>query len=181
MRKRYLQCLLWLMAGLAGMVAVPARAAGELPLLTVQQVEVLGSGVFSAEELHALVRDAEGKRLDLPALQALAQRVTDFYRQHQRNNIYAVIPPQDFQRGVVRLRVVKAASAEALAAVEQVTESQFAVAAEAAANAQASAERGFIKARSPAAAKGETGISAGNNVAEAFRKAGVHTCASRVD
>jgi len=96
------------------------------PGVLVKRIEIAGSKAFSSEELHALVADAEGKTLDFAAIQALAARVTEFYRQHQRLTVHAILPPQDFGDGVVRILMVKATNAKELDANKQVTREQFA-------------------------------------------------------
>nr|WP_239537894.1 ShlB/FhaC/HecB family hemolysin secretion/activation protein [Dyella mobilis] len=58
--------------------------------------------------MHALVADGEGHTLTLTSLQALAERITAYYRRHGYPLDRATIPAQALKDGVVRMRVVEA-------------------------------------------------------------------------
>lgn len=81
------------------------RPAGET--LRVERLRITGATVFPTETLHALVADAEGRRLSLARLAALAQRITDYYRNHGYLISRAYLPAQTITGGVVEIAVLE--------------------------------------------------------------------------
>jgi hemolysin activation/secretion protein len=86
-------------------LTVPAT---ETTPFAVRRIELNGNTIFTTATLHALIADGEGRTLTLAQLQALAQRITDFYRAHGYPLARAVVPAQTLSAGVVRLRVIEA-------------------------------------------------------------------------
>lgn len=74
----------------------------------VKFIRITGNTVFGTAVLHALVQDAEGKRLTLAQLDGLAARITDYYHAHGYPLARAVIPAQTIRLGSVRIEVIEA-------------------------------------------------------------------------
>ncbi|WP_348067561.1 ShlB/FhaC/HecB family hemolysin secretion/activation protein [Polaromonas sp.] len=85
--------------------ASPEQAA---ILVDVTAVKVLGNTLFETATLHALVADAEGKKLTLDQLDQLAARIGKYYHSRGHTFARAVVPAQVIQSGVVRLLVIEA-------------------------------------------------------------------------
>lgn len=85
--------------------ASPENAA--IPV-DVKAIKVLGNTLFDTATLHALVADAEGKRLTLDQLDELAARIGQYYHARGHTFARAVVPAQVIQSGVVRLLVIEA-------------------------------------------------------------------------
>lgn len=76
--------------------------------IPVKRLRITGNTAFSAEVLHALVADQEGKDLTLPQLEELAGRITAHYQGHGFQLTRAVIPAQSITDGVIVIQVVEA-------------------------------------------------------------------------
>jgi len=74
----------------------------------VKVIRIEGNSLFDTAPLHALVADAEGKRLTLPQLDELAARITDYYHRHGYPLARAIIPAQTISDGVLAIRVIEA-------------------------------------------------------------------------
>lgn len=83
-------------------VAPPAPAQ-----VLVERILVEGSTVFSEAELAATVASFEGRSLTLAELQQAADAVTQLYLNAGYLTSEAVVPPQDVEAGLVRLRVIE--------------------------------------------------------------------------
>nr|WP_239537726.1 ShlB/FhaC/HecB family hemolysin secretion/activation protein [Dyella mobilis] len=88
--------------------APPTSHATDNTPFEVRQIVISGNTTFDAQTLHALVADGEGRTQTLATLNALAQRITDYYRAHGYPLSRAVVPAQALNDGVVQLRVVEA-------------------------------------------------------------------------
>ncbi|MBI1845860.1 MAG: ShlB/FhaC/HecB family hemolysin secretion/activation protein [Candidatus Rokubacteria bacterium] len=92
---------------LATAPAAPATAQAPTPFqvaeaqVRVGHLHITGNTAFDMEALHALVREAEGQVLTLPQIEALANRITAFYRQHGFLLARAYIPAQEIRDGGV--------------------------------------------------------------------------------
>ncbi|AIF48209.1 ShlB/FhaC/HecB family hemolysin secretion/activation protein [Dyella japonica] len=86
---------------------VAARATDNTSF-EVRQITIAGNTSFDTQTLHALVADGEGHTQTLATLTALAQRITDYYRNHGYPLSRAVVPAQALNDGVVQLRVIEA-------------------------------------------------------------------------
>jgi hemolysin activation/secretion protein len=80
--------------------------AGEA--FAVTRIEIKGNTRFTAQVLHALIADAEGKRLNLAELSALADRITEYYHSHDYPLARAILPAQTIKDGVVVIQVLEA-------------------------------------------------------------------------
>ncbi|TDV03998.1 ShlB/FhaC/HecB family hemolysin secretion/activation protein [Paraburkholderia caballeronis] len=92
-------------------LTIERPAAGALPPSTafpVEHVEIAGNTSIATPVLHALVADAEGKKLTLPELGDLARRITDYYHAHGFPLARAIVPQQTIQGGTVRIDVIEA-------------------------------------------------------------------------
>lgn len=83
-----------------------SKLPDSLPFL-VNRIEISGQTLLPLQTLHALVADAEGKKLSLSELSLLAQRLTDAYRAQGYPLARAIIPAQTIQAGVVSLVILE--------------------------------------------------------------------------
>jgi hemolysin activation/secretion protein len=74
----------------------------------VKRIEIMGVAAADAATLHALVADGEGQNLSLAQLNALALRITAYYRGQGYPLVSAIVPPQAVSGGVVQMRVLMA-------------------------------------------------------------------------
>ena len=74
----------------------------------IKQLRISGNTHFDAPSLHALVAEAEGRRLTLRELDALIQRITTHYREAGYPLARAIIPVQTIRDGAVRVEVIEA-------------------------------------------------------------------------
>lgn len=75
--------------------------------VAVTSIRITGATRFSEERLHASIAEGEGKTLSLAALQGLAQRLTDFYRERGYLLTRAYLPAQQIDNGVVEIAVLE--------------------------------------------------------------------------
>jgi len=73
----------------------------------VNSIHITGNALFDTGTLHALIAASEHKSLDLKQLDALADRITDYYRRHGYSLTRAVVPAQQIENGVVKIRVLE--------------------------------------------------------------------------
>jgi len=90
-----------------GAIEAPMTALPSGPKVEVKQIEVVGNRVIGTATLQALVADGAGKSFTLPELEALAQRITKYYRTKGYFVARAYIPAQEISSGTVRIRVVE--------------------------------------------------------------------------
>nr|WP_314487132.1 ShlB/FhaC/HecB family hemolysin secretion/activation protein [uncultured Pseudomonas sp.] len=93
--------------------AVEVQSGGQAPLpesppFLVNELLITGNTLFSADELHALVAQEEGRPMTLLQIDALAGRITAFYQQQGYPLARAIIPAQTVSEGVVKILVVEA-------------------------------------------------------------------------
>ncbi|MBB5875237.1 ShlB/FhaC/HecB family hemolysin secretion/activation protein [Xanthomonas sp. 3498] len=86
----------------------PSATTEDAPPFAVTHLQVEGNTIFDNATLHALVADGEGNTLTLTQLNALAQRITDYYRARGYPLARALVPAQTLSGGTVRLQVVEA-------------------------------------------------------------------------
>ena len=92
-------------------VAIPKQARKAIPAglaFPVKHIRITGNSLFDTAALHALVADGEGKKLNLKQLNALADRITAYYRKRGYSLTRAVLPAQRTDKGVVEIRVLEA-------------------------------------------------------------------------
>ena len=87
----------------SGNGALPAS----MPFL-VSRIEITGNTRISTTRLHQLIAGAEGRRLTLSQLGALARRLTDYYHAHGYPLARAIIPAQTIRAGVIRFEIIEA-------------------------------------------------------------------------
>ncbi len=93
--------------GGAAQIEAPMTALPGGPQVEVKQMEVVGNRVIDTATLTALVADGAGKTQSLPALEALAQRITKHYRANGYFVARAYIPAQEVSSGKIKIRVVE--------------------------------------------------------------------------
>jgi len=74
----------------------------------ITRIQLFGNSQFDTAVLHDLVKDAEGTSVTLGQLQALADRITDYYRGQGYPLSRAVIPQQEIDKGLVQIQVIEA-------------------------------------------------------------------------
>ncbi|MDE2343917.1 MAG: ShlB/FhaC/HecB family hemolysin secretion/activation protein [Betaproteobacteria bacterium] len=84
----------------------PLKSDSTLRVL-VKRIVVTGNDAFPAQELLPLVDDAIGKTLGFDELQALAARITQYYRNHGYLLARAYIPAQDITEGTLEIAVLE--------------------------------------------------------------------------
>ena len=85
----------------------PAVPADTTPI-PVRRIELAGVTVFPESALRVLVDSAEGTTQSLAQLQALARRITEYYRSNGQPLARAYLPAQTIRAGVVRIHIVEA-------------------------------------------------------------------------
>ncbi|MBW4646271.1 MAG: ShlB/FhaC/HecB family hemolysin secretion/activation protein [Goleter apudmare HA4340-LM2] len=75
--------------------------------ITVEKFEVVGSTVFTPEELAQVTADLINRPISLVELFQARTRITDFYVQRGYITSGAYIPPQTIQSGVIKIQVVE--------------------------------------------------------------------------
>lgn len=83
--------------------SVPASAA-----FMVTRIDIVGNTVFESGILHALVADAEGRKLTLNELVNVVANISDYYHLHGYPLARAFIPAQTMHDGVVQVQVLEA-------------------------------------------------------------------------
>lgn len=77
------------------------------PKLQVSQIKVVGSTIFSAKELSAMVSSYEGRVVSIDELQLLRHNLSLKYFQRGYVNSGVIIPDQDIKNGVVVFKVIE--------------------------------------------------------------------------
>ena len=85
----------------------PMTALPSGPAVDVKGIAIVGNRELPLSALEPLVADAAGKSLTLPELEAVAQRVTKFYRAKGYFVARAYIPAQEVTSGTITVRVVE--------------------------------------------------------------------------
>lgn len=73
----------------------------------VKRLQVVGNRVIDTSALDSLLADALGQTLSLSELEALAQRITKYYRVHGYFVARAYVPAQEVNDGVIKIRVLE--------------------------------------------------------------------------
>lgn len=74
----------------------------------VREIKITGHHCFTTEQLQPLVADVIGQKLNLKQLWQVAQRITDYYRQHGYGYSRAYLPQQNLSQGIVQINVLEA-------------------------------------------------------------------------
>ena len=69
----------------------------------VQSIRITGTTVFPPEEIRLLIASAEGQELSLAEIEALAARITSYYRSRGYVIARAYVPPQRVQDGILEI------------------------------------------------------------------------------
>lgn len=80
---------------------------GQVNLLTVSDLEIVGSTVFTAAELRALGADVIGKEVTIGQLQSVITRINEKYQSLGYITSRAVLSPQTIRGGVVRIDIIE--------------------------------------------------------------------------
>lgn len=87
---------------------LPLAESSDLPTqITVEQFEVIGSTVLSAEELATLTAPFTNRPLSLAELFQVSYEITQAYHDRGYINSGAFIPPQELQGGAVIIQVIE--------------------------------------------------------------------------
>ena len=73
----------------------------------IKRVQFTRNSVFSSERLGALLGNVDGQSLDMAGLQALARKITTFYRNHGYPFATAYLPAQNLTDGVLTITVLE--------------------------------------------------------------------------
>ncbi|HEY9620826.1 MAG TPA: ShlB/FhaC/HecB family hemolysin secretion/activation protein [Crinalium sp.] len=84
----------------------PEPSTPELTVL-IQKINVLGSTVFSDEEIQHVTQRFIGKQATFEDLLAIRAAITDLYTRNGYTTSGAFLPPQDVTRGVITVQVVE--------------------------------------------------------------------------
>ena len=79
----------------------------QIGAITVQKFEVLGSTVFSSEELNEVVAKFTKRSLSFSELLQARSAITDLYVRNGYITSGAYIPPQNLQSGIVKIQVIE--------------------------------------------------------------------------
>lgn len=88
----------------------PPATAESLPggaKVTLKEVQFTANTAFNSQQLSAVLGEVAGRSYDFSGLQALAQKVSDYYRANGYPFARAFIPEQRFVAGVLQLVVVE--------------------------------------------------------------------------
>lgn len=77
------------------------------PSVLIQDIQVIGSTVFSDDRLNAITQPYEGKSLTLEDLQRVADEITQLYLNDGYITSRAILADQEIRDGVVRIQVVE--------------------------------------------------------------------------
>lgn len=84
-----------------------AAADPNAPRFLVNAIRFSGNTIFSQEQLQDLVKEHLGKPLNLYDLNWIAEKITQFYRNHGYALARAVVPAQKVESGVVRIEIIE--------------------------------------------------------------------------
>lgn len=87
--------------------SIYARADTAPPLIKVNQIEFIGNTVFSDSELEKIIKPLPARPVSLYELYQLRSKITDFYLKKGYISSAAFISPQQFSRGIVKIRVIE--------------------------------------------------------------------------
>ena len=92
-----------------GLTIEPTRSSAlDSAPFEITQLQISGNTRFETAVLHALVAQAEGKRMTLRELAAQVERITEHYRRAGYPLARAILPVQTIRDGVVRIEVIEA-------------------------------------------------------------------------
>ncbi len=80
--------------------------AQALPLITVQDIEIVGNTVFDAE-LEAIVAPVKGQKIPLEQILELRDKLTNYYVAQGYTSSGAFLPPQRLSDGKIQIQIVE--------------------------------------------------------------------------
>ncbi len=92
-------------------LTIHREGEGKLPEtrpFRVKSIRITGNKKIESATLHALVADSEGRDLTLAQIEALAARITSYYRSSGYPLARAIVPAQTIKDGVVTIEVIEA-------------------------------------------------------------------------
>ena len=92
--------------GMAGRL-LASDSAGSGQRILVQDFRFSGNSAISAAALASVVESSKGKELSLAELQAVADKVSDYYRTNGYFLAKALLPEQDISGGVVNMEILE--------------------------------------------------------------------------
>ncbi len=93
-------------------LARPESAADSKPLFVLHGVSIAGAATISLAELATAYQPYLGKKVSQADLAAIATAISDLYRAAGFHLTRAMIPPQDIDKGIVRVQVIEGGIAE---------------------------------------------------------------------
>lgn len=75
--------------------------------VVISRIDLVGNSVFPPDRLLAVLGDYAGRAFDLAGLEALARRITDFYRENGYPFATAFLPPQRVDDGSLTIEIVE--------------------------------------------------------------------------
>ncbi|MDJ0635284.1 MAG: ShlB/FhaC/HecB family hemolysin secretion/activation protein [Xenococcaceae cyanobacterium MO_188.B29] len=81
-------------------------------VIPVNKIKVIGSTIFSPEELKSITEPLEGRSVTLEELQETAKKITRLYLEKGYITSRAIVPKQEVQDGTVEIRVIEGSIAE---------------------------------------------------------------------
>ncbi|MGI2906024.1 ShlB/FhaC/HecB family hemolysin secretion/activation protein [Tolypothrix sp. VBCCA 56010] len=85
----------------------PELPGDTLNTIFVRQFEIVGSTVFSSQELTELLKDYTGRNLSFAELFQARSAITDFYVKRGYITSAAIIPPQTLENGIVKIQIIE--------------------------------------------------------------------------
>jgi len=73
----------------------------------VEKIEVIGSSVFTPEQLNAIVQPFEGRALTLKQLREVADKITQLYLEKGYITSRAILVDQPIEKGIVEIRILE--------------------------------------------------------------------------
>jgi hemolysin activation/secretion protein len=87
---------------------LPENRAKDIPeTITVKSFKILGSTVFSEEELAKITKPFTDRPISLTELFQVRSAITDFYTSKGYLNSGAFIPPQELKNGIVEIQILE--------------------------------------------------------------------------
>ena len=90
----------------------PSEVEDSNIVIPVNKIKVIGSTIFSPEELKSITEPLEGRSVTLEELQEAAKTITRLYLEKGYITSRAIVPKQEVQDGTVEIRVIEGSIAE---------------------------------------------------------------------
>jgi predicted Zn-dependent protease len=83
----------------------------------IENIRISGSQAFTEAQLLQVIQDAIGKEYTQHGLNALGDRLTEFYRNHGYGHAHAILPPQSLNNGTVHFFITTSPTAQSATAI----------------------------------------------------------------